>query len=280
MTVNQLYRYGTDKFLDCGIEDAEFDARCLIESVLNVDTTRFFLIRSDDVTDEVINKFKDLIVRRVNGEPLQYILGIWEFMGNEFYVGPGVLIPRPETEGLVEFAVDYLRNIEKPVVIDLCSGSGCIAISIAKLIPEAKVYAVEKFDEAFGYLEKNIGLNSCNNVIAVKGDLFDKSLLRDIKADLILSNPPYIRKDDISTLSVEVQNEPVTALDGGCDGYDYYRFLSDYWLKDFLLNNSAMMIECGEDQGDYIAELFSHHSLKQEVKLDFNGLQRFVIAYK
>ena len=189
-------------------------------------------------------------------------------MGNEFYVGPGVLIPRPETEGLVEFAIDYLRNIEKPVVIDLCSGSGCIAISIAKLIPEAKVYAVEKFEDAFGYLEKN------------KGDLFDKGLLREIKADLILSNPPYIRKDDISTLSVEVQNEPVTALDGGCDGYDYYRFLSDYWLEDFLLNNSALMIECGEDQGDYIAELFSHHSLKQEVKLDFNGLQRFVIAYK
>lgn len=280
MTVNQLYRYGTDKLLDCGIEDAAFDARCLIESVLNVNTTSFFMIRNENVSDDVIDNYSDLIDRRASGQPLQYILGIWEFMGNEFCVGPGVLIPRPETEGLVEFAVDYLKSIEKPVVIDLCSGSGCIAVSIAKLIPEAKVYAVEKFDEAFGYLVKNIGLHSCNNVIAIKGDLFDKSLLRDIKADLILSNPPYIKKDDILSLSAEVQNEPVTALDGGCDGYDYYRFLSDYWLKDFLLANSAMMIECAEDQGYYIADLFSHHSIKQEVKFDYNGLQRFVIAYK
>lgn len=280
MTVNQLYLFGVQKLKKHGIDDPEFDARCLIEYTLDVDTTHFLLKRGSSVSESIFDKYDDLLLRRINGEPLQYILGVWEFMGNSFYVGKGVLIPRPETESLVELASEYLKTIDNPVVIDLCSGSGCIAISLAKLNPEAKIFAVEKYDDAFSYLDKNIKLNSVDNVIAVKGDLFDRSLLNDVCADLILSNPPYIRKSDIEGLSVEVRNEPDTALDGGEDGYDFYRFLADFWLGDFLGHDTAMMVECAEDQGDYIAELFSAHSKKQKVIYDFNNLQRFVLAYK
>ena len=280
MTINEAYRSGIDILKSNRVPDAEFDARCLLEFALDIDPTRFFISRSELIDVKKAEYYFTLINRRMNGEPLQYILGKWEFMSNEFCVGKGVLIPRPETEKLVELAKEYLTDIEKPVVVDLCSGSGCIAISIAKLIPDATVYAVEKYDDAFCYLTKNISLNEVNNVVAVQGDLFDRELLRDVSADLIVSNPPYIRKADIETLSDEVKCEPVTALDGGEDGYDFYRFLSSYWLNEFLDKNGAVMVECAEDQGDYISELFSEYSEKNEIIYDFNGLQRIVIAYK
>ena len=280
MTINEAYRSGIDMLKSNRVPDAEFDARCLLEFALDIDPTRFFISRSDLIDVKKAEYYFTLINRRMNGEPLQYILGKWEFMSNEFCVGKGVLIPRPETEKLVELAKEYLTDIEKPVVVDLCSGSGCIAISIAKLIPDATVYAVEKYDVAFCYLTKNISLNEVNNVVAVQGDLFDRELLRDVSADLIVSNPPYIRKADIETLSDEVKCEPVTALDGGEDGYDFYRFLSSYWLNEFLDKNGAVMVECAEDQGDYISELFSEYSEKTEIIYDFNGLQRIVTAYK
>lgn len=280
MTINEAYRTGIDMLKSNRIPDAEFDARCLLELALDIDPTRFFISRSELIDDQKAEDYFTLINRRMNGEPLQYILGKWEFMSNEFCVGKGVLIPRPETEKLVELAKEYLTDIENPVVVDLCSGSGCIAISIAKLIPDATVYAVEKYEEAFDYLTKNISLNGVNNVVAVQGDLFDKELLHDVSADLIVSNPPYIRKADIETLSDEVKCEPVTALDGGEDGYDFYRFISSYWLSEFLDKNGAVMVECAEDQGDYISELFSEYSEKTKVIYDFNGLQRIVTAYK
>ncbi|MEE0980572.1 MAG: peptide chain release factor N(5)-glutamine methyltransferase [Acutalibacteraceae bacterium] len=280
MTIDEAYRSGIDMLKSNRVPDAEFDARCLLEFALDIDPTRFFISRSELIDVKKAEYYFTLINRRMNGEPLQYILGKWEFMSNEFCVGKGVLIPRPETEKLVELAKEYLTDIEKPVVVDLCSGSGCIAISIAKLIPDATVYAVEKYDDAFCYLTKNISLNEVNNVVAVQGDLFDRELLRDVSADLIVSNPPYIRKADIETLSDEVKCEPVTALDGGEDGYDFYRFLSSYWLNEFLDKNGAVMVECAEDQGDYISELFSEYSEKNEIIYDFNGLQRIVIAYK
>lgn len=280
MTVNELYRNGVSFLTEHKIADAEFDARYLIEYALNVDTTRFFAIRNDEAKDEICIEYKSLLLRRCSGEPLQYILGMWEFMGNDFYVGKGVLIPRPETEQLVDMAAEYLKEKKSPVVIDLCSGSGCIAISLAKLLPDAHIYAVEKYADAFSYLQRNIELNTVENVTALKGDLFDKTLLKDINADIIISNPPYIRKKDINNLSVEVRNEPETALDGGVDGYDYYRFLSEFWLNEYLKQDSSLMVECAEDQGDYISRLFSKFSVKTEVVNDFNNLQRFVLAFK
>ena len=230
MTVSDLLRTGTEKLKSVGIDDAEFDARCLAEYVLNYDS--FYLRLNGYVKVGVADAetYFDLLNRRINGEPLQYILGEWEFMGLPFKVGRGVLIPRPETEILVEFAIDFLKKKNAPVVFDLCSGSGCIAISVAKFCSDATVYAVEKSDIAFEYLEKNISLNGVNNVKAVKGDIFDKELLSGISPDLILSNPPYIRSNEIEGLQEEVKREPAMALDGGEDGYIFYRSLAKDWI--------------------------------------------------
>lgn len=279
MTVNDLYILGRNKLSESGIEDSEFDSRCLVEFCMGIDTTAFLLSRSNTVDDADEKDFFRLIERRISGEPLQYILGKWEFMGMPFFVGKGVLIPRPETELLVEFACDFLKGAKDPIVFDLCSGSGCIAISVAKLVKNARVFAVEKSPEAFDYLKKNISLNSADNVTALNGDIFDKNILRDVTPNLILSNPPYIRSSDIACLQREVRNEPAMALDGGRDGYDFYRELAEGWMV--RLNDSgAIAVECAEDQTKFISELFGRFGKKTNMINDLSGLPRIVTAQK
>lgn len=279
MTISELEKLGSQKLRASGKENSDFDARCLLEFVLNLNPTQYLLNRSEEVDSVCAEKFLSLVERRSNGEPLQYILGKWEFMGLPFYVGEGVLIPRPETEMLVEYALDFLKDKKNPVVIDLCSGSGCIAISVAKHLPNAKVYAVEKSDLAFSYLKKNIWLNCVFNVSAVHGDIFDRTLLSDIKPDLILSNPPYIRSPEIASLQSEVRNEPSMALDGGEDGLIFYREIANGWL-DRLGTGGAITVECAEDQTEDIIRMFSEKTQYAEAFNDLSGLPRTVTAIK
>lgn len=279
MTISELEKLGSQKLRASGKENSDFDARCLLEFVLNLNPTQYLLNRSEEVDSVCAEKFLSLVERRSNGEPLQYILGKWEFMGLPFYVGEGVLIPRPETEMLVEYALDFLKDKKNSVVIDLCSGSGCIAISVAKHLPNAKVYAVEKSDLAFPYLKKNIWLNCVFNVSAVHGDIFDRTLLSDIKPDLILSNPPYIRSPEIASLQSEVRNEPSMALDGGEDGLIFYREIANGWL-DRLGTGGAIAVECAEDQTEDIIRMFSEKTQYAEAFNDLSGLPRTVTAIK
>ena len=279
MTISELEKLGSQKLRNSDKENSDFDARCLLEFVLNLNPTQYLLNRSEEVDSVCAEKFLSLVERRSNGEPLQYILGKWEFMGLPFYVGEGVLIPRPETEMLVEYALDFLKDKKNPVVIDLCSGSGCIAISVAKHLPNAKVYAIEKSDLAFPYLKKNIWLNCVFNVSAVHGDIFDRTLLSDIKPDLILSNPPYIRSSEIASLQSEVRNEPSMALDGGEDGLIFYREIANGWL-DRLGTGGAIAVECAEDQTEDIIRMFSEKTQYAEAFNDLSGLPRTVTAIK
>lgn len=277
MTISELLKSGAERLKAAGTVDAEYDARCLAEYALNCD---YFALRLDfqkELDEKVVEKYFSLIERRLSGEPLQYILEEWEFMGLPFKVGEGVLIPRPETEILAEFAFDFLKKKNDPIVFDLCSGSGCIAISVAKLCPNSTVYAVEKSDAAFNYLMKNIELNGVKNVKAVKGDVFDKTILFGIAPDLILSNPPYIRSSDIEGLQSEVKKEPITALDGGEDGYDFYRVIASDWIKQ-IKSGGAIAVECAEDQTEYISGLFSEHASDVKAYNDLSGLPRGVIA--
>ena len=165
-------------------------------------------------------ELKKAIERRIKGEPLQYILGEWEFYSLPFIVGEGVLIPRPETELLVDLALKYATKESK--IIDLCSGSGAIAIAIAKNTG-ASLFALEKYEKALNYLEKNIALNKAN-VKVIKEDLFNFEPSE--KFDIIISNPPYIKKADLASLQKEVRFEPMTALDGGEDGLIFYRHIA------------------------------------------------------
>lgn len=216
---------------------------------------------------------KNAINRRIEGEPLQYILGEWEFYSLPFLVGEGVLIPRPDTETLCDIAIDFIKD-KSLKCIDLCSGSGAVAIAVEKNCKNAKVFALEKSDKAFSYLEKNVALNN-SSVTAIKGDLFEAP---KEKFDVILSNPPYIPTADLRSLQREVQFEPEMALDGGEDGLLFYKGIIENWLP--ALNRGGLLaVECGIGQAEDIANLFRKVKLSDvTIKNDLCGVQRVIFG--
>lgn len=279
MNLRETYKKAAE-IISSQTEDAQFDAMCLIEKVFNIDRTQYYLKSDEEVTDEKYNELISSAVRRAAGEPLQYILGQWEFMGRTFFVGKGVLIPRPETEMIVEAALDFIKNKKNPVILDLCSGSGCIGISIAAERPDSTVYLFEKSEEAFSFLKRNIELNKTENTFPVKGDIFTDSFkFSELKLDLIVSNPPYIESDTIPSLQREVLEEPVMALDGGTDGLDFYRVISSNWIT-LLKESGAVIVECGENQAKSICDIFEKNKrvTSTSFALDYGGNDRMVIA--
>lgn len=225
----------------------------------------------DFVGDETLEKMKTIALKRAGGYPLQYIFGKWEFFGYEFFVGEGVLIPRPETELLVEAVLPSLSEESK--VLDLCSGSGCIPIACSKE-SGCKAYAVELYEKAFSYLEKNIAHNKAN-VTAVNGDALDNSLLSGIEFDVILSNPPYLTKAEMNELQREVRFEPETALFGGDDGLYFYRMLFKLW-KHRLKKGGVFAVEVGDKQAKAVKELMELEGFKAEIISDYAGIERIV----
>ncbi len=272
MTIKELYSYCSDElsFTECG----DFEALCIFNDILGFSKENI-LLNSRGITDSHKEIIDNVISRRKNGEPLQYILGKWDFYDLTFSVGEGVLIPRPETELLVDFALEKLKNIDSPIVYDLCSGSGCIGLTIARHRKDAKVYLLEKEKNALKYLLKNKSELQLDNVVVINDDLFSVDLSLFPECDLIVSNPPYIMTDEISALQKEVLYEPLTALDGGLDGYDFYRCLSERWCKK-VKNNGFIAMECGENQSEYIIELFKNKYIESNIIFDFNNIDRVV----
>ncbi len=251
--------------------EAEGEAEILVAHLLDI--SRGSLKYTSRQIEQ--NQIEPLINRRLKGEPLQYILGKWGFYKGEFLVGEGVLIPRQDTETLVETAVEFLKDRKSPTVIDLCSGSGCVAISIATDYPEAQVIACEKYEKAYSFLEKNIKLNNTKNVKPMLLDITEESFG---EADLIVSNPPYITKKDMEVLQSEVLKEPETALYGGEDGLYFYRVIAEKWSP--LLKKGGMLaLEIGIGQEESVKELLKKAGLKNiGTKKDLCGVQRVVFG--
>ncbi len=273
MTLKEAYDYGVYFLSANGIDEAEFKSLCLVCHIDGIKNSEFELHKNDEI---IMKRFADLLWQVKSGEPLQYVLGKWDFYESEFYVGRGVLIPRPETEELTELAIKLAEEKNKPVVIDLCSGSGCIGISIAKAVPYSKVYLVEKSKAAFEYLLKNA--KGTENVNSLNIDIF--TLPEIEKADIIVSNPPYIKSNEIELLQREVQKEPKEALDGGADGLDFYRFIAENY-KAYLKDNGCLLFEIGESQGAAVAEILENNGYKNiEIKNDIYGNARIALCRK
>ena len=278
MIVKQLRNELSNKLRSCSFEEARFEADCIIADLLGVSNSMLGVIGALEVDDGKIKQAFDMVDRRLDGEPLQYILGKWEFYCFNFFVGKGVLIPRPETELIIDIAADFLKNRNNPNCLDLCSGSGCIGITVARLFGSADVTLLEKSEQAFEYLSRNIVLNNVSNVNAVNADLFDgPACLKESSFDIILSNPPYISSDVVPTLQRELQFEPAMALDGGTDGLDFYRAIAEKWLS-CLKPDGMLAVEIGEDQGDRVSELFGRYFADVKVIKDFSGNDRVVVA--
>ena len=272
MNLKEAYSYSVAFLNGNKVDEADFKALCIVCHIAGIKNSDYASHINDDI---IMSRLADALWRLKSGEPLQYVIGKWDFYESEFYVGEGVLIPRPETEELVEKAVDIIKGFDKPVIVDLCSGSGCIGISLAKKFPNSTVYCIEKSKEAFRYLIKNS--EDSKNVVAINSDISECFKDLDIKkADLIVSNPPYIRSSELETLQDEVKAEPVMALDGGADGLDFYRIINDKWYS-LIKDNGYLLLEIGNEQGKDIKEVLSNFN-KTEVIKDIYGNDRIVVA--
>lgn len=279
-TLEQLYRRGRKALSDRpGAEgDTPMEAALLFRSVFGLGRQELLLRGGEAASPDLAGAFWELVRRRLAGEPLQYLLGEWEFYGLPFRVGPGVLIPRPETELLVDAALKAVAGIPSPVVLDLCSGSGCVPVAIACRRPDARVTGVELSPEAFRYFRENASLNGAGNVTPLLGDAF--ALPPEVRGPFaaITANPPYIRRGELASLQAEVQREPVLALDGGEDGLDFYRRLPGLCLP-LLAPGGVLLLEIGEDQGEAVAGLAAAAGFRQvEVRKDLSGLDRVVLG--
>ena len=269
MTLKQAYSYSVQFLERNNVDEADFKALCAACHIAGIKNSEYLAHTEDFVND---SKLAGMLWRLKNGEPLQYIIGKWDFYNSEFFVGEGVLIPRPETEELVERAVFDIKQLGQCVVYDLCSGSGCIGISVAKACPNAQVYLVEKSKDAYFYLEKNA--KGIDNAHIINGDICQ--IIDLPKADVIISNPPYIRSSEISSLQSEVRQEPLMALDGGVDGLDFYRIINDKWSCAFN-KKGILYLEIGEDQGDSVISILSNYT-NIEVYKDLYGNDRIIRA--
>ncbi len=279
-TVSIIYKSTKDSLEFAEVENFKQEASLLLCKVFGIHSYQITTKGDMMVEKEQIDTLEMLIDRRINGEPLQYILGEWEFFGLNFKVGEGVLIPRQDTETLVEVALEYAKNISNPTIVDLCSGSGCIAISLEKYINNAEVFAIELSEKAIKYLNQNIEQNS-SNIKLIKGDVCDEITLDKLpQVDMVVSNPPYLTTHEMTVLQREVQFEPEMALVAGDDGLDFYRKISSMWYEK-LNQNGIIAFECGINQHESITEIFEQNGyIDICFKEDLCGIIRVVSARK
>ena len=271
MTVQEAYNYSVYFLGANGVDEEEFKAKCLVCHLAKIANRDYHSHLGDLVSQK---KLADGLWQLKSGTPLQYVLGEWDFLDSTFAVGPGVLIPRPETEELAQLAIEQVKNAgSAPVVWDLCAGSGCIGISIANACPGASVYCVEKSTDAFAYLQKNaMPVANVRPVLAdISGDL---TVLP--KPQVLVSNPPYIPAAVLPTLQPEVLKEPMMALDGGTDGLDFYRLITEK-IVPTLASGTQLLLEIGDEQGRAVQNLFATCENVQ-VRQDIYGKDRILIA--
>ena len=277
--LKEVFRTCREKLQNGGIENSDYEAQCIVEAVTGLGRAALIAHGDTPVTDVQKRQIISITEKRLTRYPLQYLLGKWSFMGFPLFVGEGVLIPRDDTEVCTGLCLDYLKGKSGAKAVDLCSGSGAIAIALEKL-GNADVTAIELSGEAFDFLKKNIDLNG-SKVKAVKGDvLLCHGEFPGNSLDLIVSNPPYIKKDDLRTLQKEVQFEPEMALDGGESGFDFYEAMIRDWSGK-LKPGGALVFELGENQAEYVTELMKQKGFEEiRTAPDFGGCERAIIGIR
>lgn len=258
MTVEQAKRFAATALE--GVSDySDFEATEILAFVTEIKRTELIFSGKKKLSKSKQNKVKRILRKRKKGVPLQYIIGEWEFYSLNFKVGKGVLIPRCDTEILVEAALEYLsKTAASKIVFDLCSGSGAIGITLSHKRPDDRLVLVEKSQRAVKYLKKN-NLFHGGRCEIVKADVLRWK--PEEKCDLLVCNPPYIRTDVIGTLSKEVKNEPKMALDGGSDGLKFYKALS-FNAKQFIKPGGRIMFEIGFDQKSEVEDILKAAGFK------------------
>lgn len=283
MTVLNALNWATDYLKDYGIDHPRLNAELLLAHSLGLHKEQLYIRLNDLLTKEEGERMEALVKRRASGEPLQYLLGRQEFWSIPLKVDSRVLIPRPETEHLVEEAISILKNISSqkiPSVLELGTGSGAIAIALAKERREMFLVATDLSEGALKVAQENAKEAGVSDLICfVKGDLLQPFRLKN-RFDLILSNPPYVPDSEIDGLAVEIKDfEPLLALKGGKDGLDFYRRLIPS-LPSYLKSEGWLLLEVGSSQAERVKELIKAIGKFQNVQgvKDLAGIERVVKA--
>ena len=276
MTIKEVLTKGMIILKGSNIDSPKLKARLLLQYILKKPRQYLIVYDNKEIDKKEQWEYFVNIEKLAKGVPLQHITHSQEFMKMDFYVDENVLIPRPDTEILVEEVIKIASKMNKPKILDLCTGSGAIAIAIAKSIPEAEVYAIDISSKALEIAKKN-AKNLGAKVKFTKSNLFEK--LNKTKFDIIVSNPPYIKRDDINYLSQEVKNEPELALDGGIDGLDFYRKIAKQAI-DYLKFESYLCLEIGYDQKDDVIEIINKQENYSRTysKKDLGGNDRVIVT--
>lgn len=277
MKIKQLLGIGITKLKYYKIEDASLKAKMLLENYLNT-SREYLIIHEDEEVDVKVEKsFLKGINKLLDNQPIQYIIKTQEFMGLNFYVDKNVLIPQPDTEILVEEVINIANSINKDLkIIDLCTGSGAIGISLAKYLKNVEIYASDISKEALK-IAKNNAKNNDVNVKFIESDIF-KNIDVEAMFDIIVSNPPYIKKNEIDALSEEVKKEPMLALNGGQDGLYFYREIAKE-SKKHLNKKGVVALEIGYNQKKEVKKVLEQEGYKNIYsKKDLSGNNRIIIS--
>lgn len=279
MNIKQALEYGIELLKENNIDEPILKTRIMLANILNENKEYLMVHEKEELSEELEKLYIASINELCNGIPLQYITRKQEFMGLEFYVNENVLIPQPDTEILVEEVINIAKKENKKKMLDLCTGSGAIGISIAKSINESDITLSDISKDALEVAKENcINHKVEDRVNIVQSDLFE-SIDVNSKFDIIVSNPPYIKTDVIKTLDKEVQNEPMLALDGGVDGLDVYkRIINEAY--NFLNDDGYLCLEIGYDQKDEVIELIEQTCEYKDIysKKDLAGNDRITIC--
>lgn len=278
MTIKELLNQAVIMLKNENIDAPKNKARMLLQATLKKSREYLMIYDNKEVENIDRDRYIKNVKRLILGEPLQYITGIQEFMKLNFLVTKDVLIPRPDTEILVEEVIRKAENIPNPVILDLCTGSGAIAVSLAKYIKNVHICAIDISSKALEIAKKNAELNGVkNNIEFIESNLFDK--IKERKFDIIVSNPPYIETETIKTLSKDVQSEPKIALDGGKDGLDFYRKIADSGSK-YLNRQGYICLEIGYNQRIAVRQILENKKRYVNINCikDLCGNDRVVTA--
>jgi len=238
-----LINWGVKYFQDRSFENPRLEIEIFLQHIFGYKKIDLYINFEEEVTPKNLKRLREFIKRRVENEPIQYITGVSNFYGRDFYVNKNVLIPRPETEILVNVSIDYLSSKKAPYIIDVGTGSGCIAITLAKELPSSKVIAIDYSQQALNIAKENAELVGVKNIEFLKLDFLSENL--NYVADAVVSNPPYIAQEDIQSLMIDVKEfEPHRALTDNADGLEFYRILANK-LDVILKKKGVLIIEVG-----------------------------------
>ena len=266
-----VINWGVDYFENKSLENPRLEIEIFLQHILDCKKIDLYINFENEVSSHDLNTLKGYIKRRLENEPSQYIVGKSNFYGRNFYVDNNVLIPRPETEILINACIEFLSMKDNPEIIDIGTGSGCIGITLAKEIPSSNVIAIDCSEEALAVAEKNAKNIGIKNIDFVKSDFLKQTI--DLRADLLVSNPPYIPKEDISNLMADVKEyEPSKALTDNLDGLEFYRVFSKKF-DPMIKIDGALIVEVGKDKHPLKAKKIFEKSGSVNVEMinDYNG---------